>query len=183
MSEQEDSELIQQFLSGNEKAYNQIVSRYQERVYWLIRRIVNDHDTANDVAQDVFVKVYSSLKGFKGDSSFYTWLYRIAVNFSFNEIRRKKIRKSFSIEQDEIDVESNDDSPIDKVVSEEHKQAISEAIEMLPEKQKKVFILRYYEEMKFNEISKLLKTSVGGLKANYFHAVSKIGKHVRSKMQ
>ncbi|MDA0986967.1 MAG: sigma-70 family RNA polymerase sigma factor [Bacteroidetes bacterium] len=182
MSAQDDSELIKQFLAGDEKAFNLLVYRYQERVYWLVRRIVVDHDSANDVVQDVFIKVHSSLKGFKGESSLYTWLYRIALNFSFNELRKRKIRQSFSIEQDEIDIESEDESPEKFVISNEYKKIIEEAIKTLPEKQRKVFILRYYEEMPFNEISKLLKTSVGGLKANYFHALKKIGKYVKSKM-
>ena len=125
------------------------------------------------------MKVYRSLGSFKGDSSFYTWLYRIAMNLSLNEIRRKKTRRTFSIDDSTVQHESDDPLPLERLEKEEQTRLIRAAIEKLPEKQKKVFVLRYYEELPYEEISKILKTTVGGLKANYFHAVKKIGEQVR----
>ncbi len=179
MDPRSDLELIQEFKNGNNKAFNLLVLRYQEKIYWVVRRLLPDHDEADDVVQDVFVKVYRSLSTFKGDSSFYTWLYRIAVNLSLNEIRRKKTRKTFSLDDGVMQHQSSDPLPVERMEQEEQTRLIKAAIERLPDKQKKVFILRYYEELPYEEISKILKTSVGGLKANYFHAVKKIGAFVK----
>jgi len=179
MDPRNDLELIQEFKNGNDKAFNLLVLRYQEKIYWVVRRLLPDHDEADDVVQDVFVKVYRSLNSFKGDSSFYTWLYRIAVNLSLNEIRRKKTRRTFSLDDGVMQHEATDPLPIEKMEQEERTRLIKAAIERLPDKQKKVFVLRYYEELPYEEISKILKTSVGGLKANYFHAVKKIGEFVK----
>ncbi len=179
MDQKTDLELIGQFKGGNEQAFNQLVLRYQERVYWVVRRLLPDHDEADDVVQEVFVKVYHSLGTFKGQSSFYTWLYRIAVNLSLNEVRRKKIRKTFSLDDSPIQHPSDEELPIEKLEREEQTRLIREAVERLPDKQKKVFILRYYEELPYEQIASILKTSVGGLKANYFHAVRKIGAYVK----
>ncbi|MDD8018454.1 MAG: sigma-70 family RNA polymerase sigma factor [Bacteroidota bacterium] len=180
MNQDDELQLIQEFRNGNEQAYNKLVLRYQEKIYWIVRRMIPDHDEADDVTQNVFIKAYQSLKTFKGDSSFYTWIYRIAVNSSLNEIRRKKIRKTFSLDESEtIQLHSDDDQPLERMEKEERTKLIQKAIEQLPEKQKKVFVLRYYEELPYEEIAKILKTSVGGLKANYFHAVKKIGDYLK----
>ncbi|MFA6540570.1 MAG: sigma-70 family RNA polymerase sigma factor [Bacteroidota bacterium] len=182
MNQADDLELIQEFKKGNEQAFNKLVLRYQEKVYWVVRRFIPDHDDANDVAQNVFVKAYQSLHSFKGESSFYTWVYRIAVNLSLNEIRRKKVRKIFSIDDERTnEPQSGDDHPLEKMEKAELKMMIQKAVDRLPEKQKKVFILRYFEELPYDDISVILKTSVGGLKANYFHAVKKIGEMIKNE--
>jgi len=179
MDQRSDLELIQEFKNGSNNAFNLLVLRYQEKIYWVVRRMLPDHDEADDVVQEVFVKVYRSIGSFKGDSSFYTWLYRIAMNLSLNEIRRKKTRRTFSLDDSTMQHESTDPLPVEQLEKEEQTRLIKAAIERLPEKQKKVFILRYYEELPYEQISKILKTSVGGLKANYFHAVKKIGEYVK----
>ncbi len=183
MTNSDELELIKKFKAGNEQAFNQLVLAYQEKVYWVVRRFLPDHDDANDMAQDVFVRAYHSLKSFKGDSSFYTWVYRIAVNLSLNELRRRKIRKTFSIDEEETILESPDAISDELIEKKEQAQLIQRAIETLPEKQKKVFLLRYYEEMPYEDIAKILRTSVGGLKANYFHALKKIGDYLKREMQ
>lgn len=182
MDQHSDLELIKEFKEGKEQAFNQLVLRYQERIYWVVRRLISDHDQADDIVQDVFVKAYHALKSFKGDSSFYTWAYRIAVNLSLNEIRRRKVHRTFSIDESDFQYESDETHPLEKLESEERTRLIKKAIERLPEKQKKVFVLRYYEELPYEEIAKILKTSVGGLKANYFHAVRKIGAYLKHEM-
>jgi len=179
MNQTDELQLIEDFNNGNEQAYNLLVLRYKEKIYWIVRRMIPDHDEADDVTQSVFIKAYHSLKTFKGDSSFYTWIYRIAINLSLNEIRRKKIRKTFSINEEVHQIRSLDAHPLELLEKKERTRQIENAIERLPEKQKKVFLLRYYEELPYDEIAKILKTSVGGLKANYFHAVKKIGEYLK----
>lgn len=178
MSQSDELQLIDEFKRGNEQAFNTLMLRYQEKIYWIVRRMVPDHDDADDIAQNVFIKAYTSLRSFKGDSSFYTWIYRIAVNLSLNEIRRKKLRRTFAIDEEIHQVASSDAHPLERLEQEERTQQIRDAIERLPEKQKKVFLLRYYEELPYDEIARILGTTVGGLKANYFHAVKKIGIHL-----
>lgn len=179
MTDRSDLELVQLFQNGDESAFNHLVLRYQERVYWVARRFVNDHDGADDVAQEVFCKVYESLKEFRGESSLYTWLYRITANIALNSLRRHKVRDFFRIDE-MFEVEDTQAvSPDEELERQEQRKLIEEAIARLPEKQKSVFILRYYEELPYEEIAKILKTSIGGLKANYFHAVRKIQEYVR----
>lgn len=180
MNQPDELKLIEEFNNGNEQAYNQLVLRYKEKIYWIVRRMIPDHDDADDVTQNVFIKAYQSLHSFKGESSFYTWIYRIAINLSLNEIRRKKIRKTFSIDEDIHQIQSNDAQPLEQLERSERTKLIQKAIDRLPDKQKKVFLLRYFEELPYEEIAKILKTSVGGLKANYFHAVKKIGEYIKN---
>ena len=179
MTERSDNELIELFQNGDESAFNHLVLRYQEKVYWVARRFVNDHDGADDVTQDVFCKVYESLGSFRGEASVYTWLYRITVNIALNSLRRQKVRELFRIDEMFEAKDEGSVAPDEALEQQEQKTLIEEAITKLPEKQKSVFVLRYYEELPYEDISKILKTSVGGLKANYFHAVKKIQEYVR----
>jgi RNA polymerase sigma-70 factor (ECF subfamily) len=179
MIERSDNELIELFQNGDDSAFNHLVLRYQQKVYWVARRFVNDHDGADDVTQEVFCKVYESLREFRNESSVYTWLYRITVNIALNSLRRQKVREFFRIDE-MYELEDEDAvAPDEALEQQEQKRLIEEAIAKLPEKQKSVFVLRYYEELPYEEISKVLKTSVGGLKANYFHAVKKIQEYVK----
>jgi RNA polymerase sigma factor (sigma-70 family) len=179
MSDRSEEELVRLFQQGNESAFNELVLRYQEKIYWVARRFSNSHDNADDITQEVFCKMYESLKDFRGDSSLYTWLYRIAVNVSLNFLRRQKVREFLRI--DEIfEIESPEsESPHAVVEKNEQQLLIDQAVATLPEKQKAVFVMRYYEELSYEEIAEILKTSVGGLKANYFHATRKIGEYIR----
>jgi RNA polymerase sigma-70 factor, ECF subfamily len=183
MMHDDELELVERFHAGDEQAFNILTLRYQEKIYWVVRRMIPDHDEADDIVQDVFIRAYHSLKSFKGESSVYTWLYRIAVNLSLNEIRRKKIRKTFSLDESTTEQHrTDDDTPAEAMERKEQSIMIKKAIDRLPEKQKKVFILRYYEELPYEEIAQIVKTSVGGLKANYFHAVKKIGEYLKHEM-
>ena len=178
MTDRSDAELVQLFQKGDESSFNHLVLRYKEKVYWVARRFVSDHDGADDVTQEVFFKAYQSLKDFRGESSLYTWLYRITVNIALNSLRKQKVREFFRIDEMFEIADTSNASPDELVEKEEERNLIEEAISKLPEKQKAVFVLRYYEELPYEDISKILKTSVGGLKANYFHAVRKIQEHV-----
>jgi RNA polymerase sigma factor (sigma-70 family) len=179
MSDRSDEELLRQYQAGRESAFNELVLRYQEKIYWVARRFSNSHDNADDITQEVFCKMYESLKNFRGDSSLYTWLYRITVNVSLNFLRRQKVRDFLRIDE-MFDVEAPEgESPHLMVEKNEQQSLIEEAVATLPKKQKAVFLMRYYDEMPYEDIAKILKTSVGGLKANYFHAVRKIGEYIR----
>jgi RNA polymerase sigma-70 factor (ECF subfamily) len=179
MADRSDLELVRLFQNGDESAFNQLVLRYQERIYWVARRFVNDHEAADDIAQDVFVKAYESLRNFRSESSLYTWLYRIAVNTALNTLRRQKVKEFFRIDELFEVEDTGAQGPDEAVEREENRALIEQAIARLPKKQRSVFVLRFYEEMPYEEIAKILKTSVGGLKANYFHAVRKIQEYVR----
>jgi RNA polymerase sigma-70 factor (ECF subfamily) len=179
MTDQTDRELVRRFQRGDESAFNEVVRRYQEKVYWIARRFVNDHDGADDITQEAFCKAYESLRGFRGDASVYTWLYRITVNIALNTIRRQKVKEFFRIDA-LFDVADTSVQAPDKLVEQQEDRAlIEQAIAQLPKKQRSVFVLRYYEELPYEEIAKILKTSVGGLKANYFHAVRKIQEYIK----
>lgn len=178
-----DSELISAFKNGDIKGYNQIVLKYQQQVYWVIRKMVNNHDDADDITQEVFIKVYSALKNFREESNLFTWLYRIATNYSINHIRKTKIKNTVSFEVVQDPIESSDKRS-DEVLDEEKRRYLLEAaIETLPAQQRTVFNMRYYDELSYEEISKIMKRSVGGVKANYFHAVKKLGEFLKNKMK
>jgi RNA polymerase sigma factor (sigma-70 family) len=179
MPDKTDEVLIGEFQKGDVRAFNELVRRYQERVYWVARRIVGNHADADDVAQEVFIKVYDSLKGFRSESSFYTWIYRVAVNAALNLLRKKKVRDFVRFDEIIAPLLSDEPKPDEHLESNEQKRLIDEAIERLPARQRTVFVLRYYENLPYEEIAKMLKRSVGGMKANYFQAVQKISRYLK----
>jgi len=174
-----DSELLVQFRNPNtrEKAFTAIIKKYQEKLYWHIRRMLVDHEDTNDVLQNVFIRVWNGLDNFREDAQLYTWLYRIATNESLTFIEQRKKKASISLD----DVESN---LTDKIKADKHFDAnklewkLQVAIQQLPEKQRIVFNLRYYDEMPYEEMSRVLETSEGALKASYHHAVKKIEDYI-----
>jgi RNA polymerase sigma-70 factor (ECF subfamily) len=149
------------------------MQRYQERVYWLIRRIVISHSDTDDLVQETFVKVWHKLPEFRGDSALFTWLYRVATNEALGFLRKKKRR--FFVPIHDVNTELKETlrteaSPDGDEVS----FKLQEALLDLPEKQRLVFTMKYFESMEYREISEVLGTSVGALKASYHHAVKKI---------
>ena len=184
MSVKSDLELVKDFQAGKVEAFNELVRRYQQKVYWIARRMVGDHDEADDVTQEVFVKVYKKIKNFRSDSSFYTWVYRITTNTAINVLRQRKIVNLVGLDEAFPALNSMSDDSLDpakKLEIKENQSLLEEAVSKLPAKQKKVFVLRYFEEMPYEDISKILKITVGGLKANYFHALKNIQKYVKEK--
>jgi RNA polymerase sigma-70 factor (ECF subfamily) len=170
----DDILLLQEFRdpATREKAFTAIIKKYQEKLYWHIRRLVVHHEDANDVLQNVFIKVWNGLDNFREDAQLYTWLYRIATNESLTYIEQQKRKPSLSIDKDEnttSQLKADRDFDAGKI---EGKLQI--AIQQLPEKQRIVFNLRYYDEMPYEEMSRVLDTSEGALKASYHHAVKKI---------
>lgn len=177
IQELEDRKLLDLYNSGEKLlVFNELVRRYQKRIYYVARRMVKRHEDADDIAQEV-VKAYTALDNFRGDSNIYTWLYRIAINLSINHLRKQKVRKFFDIDE-YADILGKDADQDKKLIKEENVSLIEKAILTLPDKQKSVFIMRYYDELPYEEISNILGTSVGGLKANFHHAVSKVSEYV-----
>lgn len=177
-----DIELVKEFKLGNRVVYNEIVRRYEKKLYYVIKRIVNNHDDTNDILQDVLIKAYSSLNNFREESSLYTWLYKIAVNLSINHINRKRLRQFFNYDELILPLISNELGPDEKIEQREQKDKIKDAIDKLPKMQKLTFVMRYYDELSFEEISKVLKRSVGTLKCNYFHAFKKVEEYLKNEM-
>ncbi|MDI3318536.1 RNA polymerase sigma factor [Pinibacter soli] len=174
-----DNELLLQFHNPEtrEKAFAAIIKKYQEKLYWHIRRMVVEHEDANDVLQNVFIRIWKGLDNFREDSQLYTWLYRIATNecLSFLELQKKKATVSFDDVESSLSNRIKADKGFDANKLEWKLQL---AIQQLPEKQRVVFNLRYYDEMPYEEMSRVLETSEGALKASYHHAVKKIEDYI-----
>lgn len=153
-----------------------LVKQYSEKLYWKVRRIVLSHEDANDVLQNVFIKVWSNLQNFQGKSSLSTWLYRIAINESLDFLRKQKLADKVSADED-VSVASRlmSDEYFD---GDEVQARLQEAVARLPEVQRMVFNLKYFEEMKYSEMSQILNTSEGALKASYHLAVKKITEYL-----
>jgi RNA polymerase sigma-70 factor (ECF subfamily) len=178
-----DLELVEEVRNGRREAYTELMRRHQERVYWFVRKIVGTHEDADDVTQETFVKAYLNLGDFRGDSSFFTWIYRIALNGALNAVRKRQV-VAYVRENDLISrLFPSGDDPHRELERKETETQLQRAVAGLPEKQRAVFVLRYYEELSYEEISAILKTSVGGLKANYFHALRKIREALRHEVQ
>lgn len=164
-----------------ELAFNHIVESYTERLYWHVRRFLCSHEDTNDTLQDIFLKIWSALPSFRGDSQIYTWLYRIATNETLNAL--KKIRRENAMDMDSaasILAERIDEDPYFN--GHEIQRNLHKAILKLPEKQRLVFNMRYFDDMKYEDISEITGTSVGALKASYHHAYTKVKEELENSM-
>ncbi len=182
MTKQEEQLLMQQLSdpTTQRKAFEQVVREYGEQLYWQIRRLVLVHEDADDVLQNVFIKAWSHLDDFHQDSRLSTWLYRIAVNESLDFLRKQK--NNSMIHTDDVESGVANMLVADNYFDGDETQALlQEAISQLPEVQRTVFTLRYYDEMKYSEISQMLKTSEGSLKASYHIAVKKISEFFKHR--
>jgi RNA polymerase sigma factor (sigma-70 family) len=179
MTETPDDDLVLACRDGDRRAFNELVRRYQKRVFHVVLGLVRNSDDALDITQDVFIRAWKGIDRFKGQAKVFTWLYRIAVNLSLNHLRSAWFRSFLPAGDQHEQISSGEVDAHAKLEQDEASRAVSTAIDALPPKQRAVFVLRYYEEMPYEEIAGILKTSVGGLKANYHHAVKKIEEHVR----
>jgi len=170
-----DEEILARFKEKDSQnyAFNLLVRKYQQKLYWVIRRLVIDHDDTNDLIQNVWVKVWQNLDSFKAESQLYTWLYRICANEALTFLNKKK--KRFLLKLDDVEGELSQKVENDPgMTGDEMVIKLQKAIISLPEKQRLVFQMRYYDEMPYEQMSQVLKTSVGALKASYHHAAKKI---------
>lgn len=175
----DEKELIEKLKDESTRNFTfyQLVQDYQERVYHHIRKMVIDHDDADDITQEVFIKVWKNIDSFREDSSLFTWIYRIATNEALNFLRKKKRRYFFSLQDMNTELANMIDN--NKGFSgDEIEKKLQKALLQLPDKQRLVFNMKYYDDLKFSEISEITDTSVGALKASYHHAVKKIEEFV-----
>ena len=156
-----------------EKAYRKLMSMYKERLYWHIRKIVLLHDDADDVLQNTFIKIFNNIGKFKGDSKLYSWMYRIATNESLTHLKKKSSQKNIDNEtlQNQVVAKLEADVYFD---GDEIQLKLQKALATLPQKQRLVFNMKYFDDMKYDDMSEILDTSVGALKASYHHAKKKI---------
>ncbi|MGE8243394.1 ECF RNA polymerase sigma-E factor [compost metagenome] len=172
----DDALIIAKFAeeSTREEAFRLLLKKYQQKIYWHVRRMVIDHDDADDVVQDIFVKVWKNLGSFREDSQLYTWLYRIATNECITFLNKKKQKQNVSLDDDTTAYLAETLADGNYFNGDKAQMKLQQALLTLPEKQKLVFNMKYFEDMKYEEISDVLGTSVGALKASYHLAVKKI---------
>ncbi|MEY3678416.1 MAG: hypothetical protein RI924_557 [Bacteroidota bacterium] len=177
-----DSEILEKFAQerSRNEAFGLLLQKYQQKIYWLCRRMVIDHDDADDLVQEVFIKVWKNLDGFRRDAQLYSWIYRIASNECLQFLEKKKKRNHTSL-HDVGDTLADNLSSSDFLSGDQIQRKLYAAMETLPAKQKLIFQLKYFEELKYEEISATLGTSVGALKASFHLAVKKIEAHLLSK--
>ncbi|GAB3237067.1 RNA polymerase sigma factor [Hymenobacter seoulensis] len=178
----EDQEILAKFRdpASRNVAFNQLVRKYQQKVYWHVRKMVIDHDDADDLTQDVFVKVWNHLENFRQDASLYTWIYRIATNECLTLLQSK--RRKFFLPLNDVGSELTAKLEADEsLAGDEIELKLQKAILRLPDKQRLVFNLRYYDEMPYEQMAEVSGTSVGALKASYHHAAKKIEQYVNEQ--
>ena len=171
----EDHELIEKLTGEDTRnfAFNQLVRKYQERIYWHVRKMVFDHDDTDDVVQEVFIKVWKNLHKFRKDSQLYTWIYRIATNECLNFLKKKKRASLLSLTDYQEVLVSKLDMSV-QMDGDYIEMKLQKALLTLPDKQRLVFNMKYFDDLKYEEIAEITDTSVGSLKASYHHAVKKI---------
>lgn len=177
----EDKELLEKFAQPESRnlAFNQLVRKYQQKVYWHIRKMVIDHDDADDLTQEVFLKVWKNLENFRQDSQLYTWLYRIATNECLTFLSSKRYK--FFLPLNDVTAELSEKLDTSATISgDEIQLKLQKALLRLPDKQRLVFNMKYYDDLKYEEISEILGTSVGALKASYHLAVKKIEEYLKA---
>ena len=178
----DDAEILRKFQDEKTRneAFNLLLKKYQQKLYWHIRRMVIDHDDADDLIQDTFVKVWKNLPGFRSDAQLYTWMYRIATNECITFLNKKKQKNNIPL--DDVSYELADTLADSGYFNGDQAQLkLQQAILTLPEKQRLVFNMKYYDDMKYEEMSEVLGTSVGALKASFHLAVKKIESFLLSR--
>ncbi|MEJ2883114.1 RNA polymerase sigma factor [Pedobacter sp. GR22-6] len=175
MKQVEDSEILEKFSQEKTRneAFNLLLNKYQQKIYWHIRRLVLNHDDTDDLVQDVFIKVWKNLEKFRSDSQLYTWIYRIATNESITFLNKQKQQNNTPL--DEVSAELADNLVASSYFNGDKVQLkLQKALLTLPEKQRLIFNMKYFDELKYEEISEITGTSVGALKASFHIAVKKI---------
>jgi len=172
LREADDKTLVEAFLSGRRDAFDVIVERHRRQVYQVCFRFVNNHEDASDLTQDVFVRAFKGLRNFKGDSALSTWLYRVGVNACLNRVAIKKADVAPLEAAQHVD--ANCEDPLEQVLRDERAVEVRQAIEKLPPKQRATLVLRIYQDLSHQEIAEILGSTVGAVKANFFHALGNL---------
>jgi len=174
MEKENDFELVEKFVAGDESAFNLLVRKYQKKIYWHARQMLGNHLDADEITQEVLIVLYNKLKTFNFRSSLYTWIYKIVTTRSLNQIRKNKFKKLIMFENDEDKEFVSKQDIIEDIANREKIEMVNKALDKLPPKQKQIFVLRNFDQLSYEEISKITGKSIGGLKANYFHALKKV---------
>jgi RNA polymerase sigma-70 factor (ECF subfamily) len=169
-----EQELVNEFISGNESAFNRLAKRYQEKIYWHARRMTGNHLDADEIVQQVLLVMYNKLKTFNFNSSLYTWIYKITSTRSLNQIKRNKLRAFISIDNIIENRVTTKEDIISDLEAKERLEKVERLLLRISPKQREVFIFRKFDELSYEEISDITGKSVGALKANYFHAFNKL---------
>ncbi len=173
MVQEDDFYLVNEFLNGDESAFNTIAKKYQKKIYWHARQMLGNHLDADEVTQEVLIVIYKKLKNFNFRSSLFTWIYKIVTTRSLNELRRRNVKKFFSVEDENLNITDGRDI-INDISNKERINELKKTLDKLPTKQRQIFVMRNFDELSYEEISVITGKSVGGLKANYFHALKKV---------
>ena len=175
----EDKELLLKIRNPDSRNYgfNMLVRTYQQRVYWLVRKMVIDHDDADDLTQEIFIKIHKYIDTFREDSQLFTWIYRIATNECLSFLNKKKRKFFLPIEDvtQALIAKVDNDPDLD---GDEIQKRLQKAILQLPDKQRLVFNMKYFDDMPYEQMAEVTKTSVGALKASFHHAVKKIEEYL-----
>ena len=179
----DETVLIEQLINvqTREKAFRELISLYKERLYWHVRKIVISHDDTDDVLQNTFIKIYKNIGKFKQESKLFSWMYRIATNEAITFINKRNKERKVDISEVQEQIVSTLESDI-YFSGEEIQEILQKAIASLPQKQQLVFNMKYFDNIKYTQISEILGTSVGALKASYFHAVKKIESYIKKQL-
>lgn len=172
--ERKDSELIENFLKGDQSSFKEIVERYKDKIYWHARRMTGNHLDADEIVQEVLIVIFKKLKDFRFQSSLYTWIYKITSTRSLNLIKKRNLKRFFSIDNEEHKEIKYGEDIVINIENKEKLVQLDAVLKKLPVKQREIFILRHFEQLSYEEISKITGKSLGGLKANYFHALNKV---------
>ena len=178
-----DANLVKRFIEGDRRAFDRIVERYEKKIFAVAFRMMGNEDEALDIAQETFIKAYEHIGSFHGDSKLFTWLYRIATNCSINALRKKKLKETFLLDKERSYIPTPVPDPEREFKAVMIRERVDRAVKTLPPKQKSVFILRQFEGLSFAEIAVIMKRSVGGVKATYFHATRKLRKQLGDLMK
>ncbi|MFT5146527.1 MAG: RNA polymerase sigma factor (sigma-70 family) [Polaribacter sp.] len=178
----DETVLIEQLINvqTKEKAFKELISLYKERLYWHVRKIVISHDDTDDVLQNTFIKIYKNIGKFKQESKLFSWMYRIATNEAITFINKRNKERKVDISEVQEHLVSTLENDI-YFSGEEIQEILQKAIASLPQKQQLVFNMKYFDNIKYTQISEILGTSVGALKASYFHAVKKIESYIKKQ--
>jgi len=181
LSDEQILEMLRLSSHSKEKAFEMLVHKYKQRLYWHLRKMVIIHEDSDDLLQNTFIKAWNNLKGFRGDSSIFTWLYRIATNEALNHLNKKRAELLNSFEDLECVMSQKlEEDPL--FTGDEIQKRLQKSILTLPDKQRLVFNMKYFDNMKYEDMAEILNTSVGALKASYFHAVRKIEALVKNEL-
>ncbi|MCB9209984.1 MAG: RNA polymerase sigma factor [Ignavibacteriales bacterium] len=174
MDQDKERSLIDEFLNGNERSFNELISNYQKNIYWHARRMMGNHFDADEITQQVIIVLYKKLDTFRFQSSLKTWIYKITQTRCLNLLKKKKLKSFFNIDEADNFIKNNNNDIITNFEDKEKLERLNTILKELPIKQREVFIFRHYDELSYEEISQITGKSIGGLKANYFHASKKI---------